>query len=369
MDRALLFREGKPVLVTAQEVLDGKYSKDAEYVDAEYPEYKVSFVRAGKPPKGEMFGTPYFRLYYSYEDYKELFPDRADKYEIVCDMRRYQETKWHREWKEKLSPFCETEKYFKHNERWKFADAYCPDTDTCIELQHSYTSSEFDDRNKFYKALGKKMVWLFHLPKASVKEAYDGMYEILEDNAKGFFRAAYESDDVFTDALVFIQTKSKDIYKVHELLRRKSRMPGYTATVRCFKPEGKWNEDRWIKDLKSGRLQTPESHAVKGGSTLKDLWKDEYKTMIVYSEDDVSKKSNLVEVRFLFRNNQRGGIQRDFNSGCIRYQYHNNSKFYHISRKDEDRPIWHLVNAKKLVDGKWLYGLRGVTEGIIEAEG
>ena len=90
MDKALLFDEGEPVLVSAEEVLDGKYSREREFVDAEYPEYKVRFIRAGKPAHGEEIGTPYFRMYYSYEEYKKLYPDRADKYEIVADMRRFQ---------------------------------------------------------------------------------------------------------------------------------------------------------------------------------------------------------------------------------------------------------------------------------------
>ena len=167
MNKALIFQNGERSLVTAEEVLEGKYNKESEYVDAEYPEFKVRFVSAGKPALGEEVGIPYFRLYYSYEDYKKLYPDRADKYEFVADMRHFQETQWHREWKKRLSFFCETEKYFKHENRWKYADAFDKSTNTCIELQHSYASFEFEERNKFYTALGKNMIWLFHLPKAT----------------------------------------------------------------------------------------------------------------------------------------------------------------------------------------------------------
>ncbi len=173
MDKAMLFYNGDPVLVTAEEVLAGKYPRDSEFLDAEYPEYKVEFVSAGKPAMGEEVGIPYFRLYYSYEEYKELYPDRADRYDFVIKLRRFQETQWHREWKEKLSAFCETEKHFINGSRWKFADAYDEKTNTCIEFQHSYASFEFEDRNEFYASLNKNMLWLFHLPRARIREAVD----------------------------------------------------------------------------------------------------------------------------------------------------------------------------------------------------
>lgn len=38
-------------------------------------------------------------MYYSCEEYKARYPDRASRYEIVSNMRRYQESKWHRDWK------------------------------------------------------------------------------------------------------------------------------------------------------------------------------------------------------------------------------------------------------------------------------
>ncbi len=255
MEKALLFYDGEPILVSAEEVLVGKYLRDSEFVDAEYPDYKVRFICAGKPAQGAEIGIPYFRLYYSYKEYKELYPDRADKYKIVADMRKFQESPWHREWKEKLSSFCETEKYFKFENRWKYADAFYTDTDTCIELQHSYSGSEFEDRNEFYSALKKKIVWLFHLPKAQVREAKDGTLEILEDNARGFFRAAYETQNKFDNVSVFIQTKSQKIYRVTELYRRNGNFAQHIATVRFFKPNGVWTEEEWIEDLRTGRIE------------------------------------------------------------------------------------------------------------------
>lgn len=376
MDKALLFYNGEPILVSAEDILDGNYSRDSEFVDAEYPDYKVSFIRAGKPAHGMEVGIPYFRLYYSYEEYKKLYPDRADKYEIVADMRRFQESQWHREWKEKLSSFCETEKYFKLENRWKYADAFYTDMDICIELQHSYASFEFKDRNEFYTALKKKMIWLFHLPKAQVRETEDGTLEILEDNARGFFRAAYETQDKFNNVCVFIQTKSKKIYRVTELYRRKGNIKEHIATVRFFEPNGVWTEEEWIKDLREGKLiddsdykqyenhdqislevdkkgeNEQESSQISNqseGKSISELWKEEYKFLgLINLQDD--------SVIYIYRDkNKPGAIMREYKWGCILYKYASNpqGKFYTMSRNNEWSKIWRFWKAKTIAD-EWV---------------
>ena len=109
MNTALIFKDGEPVLVTAEEVFSGKYGRyEFEFVDPEY-NFRVKYVCGAKNG-----GGPYFRLYYSYEDYKKLYPNRADRYQIIANMRRFQESQWHRGWKEKFSDFCEIEKWIKN---------------------------------------------------------------------------------------------------------------------------------------------------------------------------------------------------------------------------------------------------------------
>lgn len=367
MDKALLFYDGNPILVTAEEILEGKYPRESEFVDVEYPEYKVRFITAGKPAEGEEVGIPYFRLYYSYEEYKKLHPDRADKYEIVANMRRFQESQWHMEWKEKLSLFCETERYFSNGDRWKYADAFDPLTNTCIELQHSYASFEFEDRNNFYTLLNKNMIWLFHLPKAQIREAEDGMLEILEDNARGFFRAAYETQDRFDNVSVFIQTRSDRIYRVKELHRRKGTMDGHVSTLRYFEPNGVWTEDEWIKDLREGKLVTsatnehpqpldddkqssktlsqqdksePISNDAMSYKPINQLWDDNYKWLWLYNKDSG-------QAIYLI-NSKNGGVIRDQVSSCIKYKYNlgPNDKFYPMRRMDERSSIWRPLKAR-----------------------
>lgn len=359
MDKALLFSDGDTVLVTAKDVIDGKFSKDSEFVDAEYPEYKVRFVHAGKPASGEEVGKPYFRLYYSYEEYKRLYPNRADKYAIVANMRRFQESQWHREWKDMLSTFCETEKYFRNGNRWKFADAYEEGHGTCIELQHSYASSEFEDRNEFYGSLGKNVIWLFHLPKARVREADDGMLEILEDNARGFFRAAYESGDKF-NVSVFIQVGSGYIYRVEELSRRKGEWKEHVATLRYFEPNGKWTKDEWIEDLRSGRLLNGAKDASGDSQqdqdqdqaySISELWRKNYELMVIYSK-------NEGKAIYLFRDKYTGNICRDYKSGCIRYQYAGyTKKYYTMSYEKERERVWRFIKARD-INGEWINSQR-----------
>ena len=185
MKEALLFRENEdPILVTAEEVKNGLYSRYEEFVDPDY-EFKVQFVKGSKNN-----GGPYFRLYYSYEEYKKLYPERATRYEIVANMRRFEESEWHRGWKDKVADFCSIERCIKNDltNKRKFADAFYEKTNTCIEFQYSYISFNFEERNEFYSNLGINTIWLYALPNANARENDDGNIEILEDNARGFFR-------------------------------------------------------------------------------------------------------------------------------------------------------------------------------------
>ena len=143
MKRALLFRDNeKLILVSAEDVKKGLYDRHDNYVDPEY-EFKVEYVNGAKNG-----GGPYFRLYYSYEEYKRLYPERADRYELVANMRRYEESEWHTRWKTNVAGFCNIERTIQNKEtrKWKIADAYYPAMKTCIEFQHSYISFHFEEK-------------------------------------------------------------------------------------------------------------------------------------------------------------------------------------------------------------------------------
>ncbi len=263
MKEALLFdNRNDPILVTAEEVKEGKYSRDSEFVDPEY-EFKVQFVKGAKNN-----GGPYFRLYYSYEDYRRLFPDKADRYKIVANMRRYYESLWHKQWKQRFEPFCTIEKHIKSplTNKWKFADAYYEDAKTCIEFQHSYIAFEFEERNKFYSDLGIRTIWLYDLTDANTRTAEDGFIEILENNSNGFFRVS-EVPENLSKQNVYIQVKSGKIYRIKELLRRKTSTE-LKSTIRCFLPSEQYSISEFIEAVKSKSIITEESNNEKANAFL-----------------------------------------------------------------------------------------------------
>lgn len=343
MNKALIFnKDGSRQLVTAEEVKSGIYSRyDYEFVDPEF-EFKVQFVKGSKN-----HGSPYFRLYYSYEDYKRLFPDRADRYAIVANMRRFEESQWHRKWKQKVSGFCEIEKCFKDNDsnKWKFADAYNPDTNTCVEFQHSYIAFDFEERNLFYSKLGINTVWLYDLPNATIRQNDCGYIEILEDNSKGFFRIS-EKPENLKNYPVFIQVKNSSIYRVSELFRLETESK-YKSSIRYFKPTQVFNEDSFVEFLKTGNADATEY------STLDELWNPIYDWIIV--EDTAEKKTIIIYA------DKKGNMFHSFSSGFIQYKYVtctykgeqidyvlNSFKDYSLSEKKKNEPIWKLITYREL---------------------
>lgn len=253
MKYALLFRDNEePVLVYAEDVKAGRYDRYNEYVDPEY-EFKVEYVKSAKHG-----GGPYFRLYYSYEDYKRLYPERADRYQLVANMRRYEESEWHTRWKTNVSGFCHIEWTIpnKETQRWKIADAYYADMKTCIEFQHSYISFHFEEKNEFYRALSLQAVWLYDLSSSNIKTCADGSLEILEDNARGFFRIS-ENVDNLRDNFVYIQMKSGKIYRVTELGRRETSQ-SLKSTIRYFWPSEIYEEQEFVTAIQNNRLKSYE---------------------------------------------------------------------------------------------------------------
>ena len=346
MKNALLFRENEePIEVSAEEVRDGLYSRYEEFVDPEY-EFKVQFVKGARNN-----GRPYFRLYYSYEEYKKLYPERASRYEIVANMRRYEESEWHKMWKEKMSGFCAIEKCIKNtstNKR-KFADAFYEDTQTCIEFQHSYIALDFEERNAFYAELSINTIWLYDLPRANARPNKKGGIEILEDNARGFFRIS-ENPKNLKNHRVYIQVKSGMIYRVNELFRHYSSTE-QKSTIRYFIPTESYTEQEFVEAVKANTIaalpNNPMIEYDKSPKALYELWNSKYLWMIV---------KNIETGDFICINrNQDDGMFRDYSNNCVKYVYVGDKyssqssarkKEYFLSHQNEKRPIWIFITAK-----------------------
>ena len=340
MEKAMIF--GTENIVTAEEVKQGKYSRLEEFVDPEY-QFKVEFVKGSRNN-----GRPYFRLYYSYEEYKKLFPERADRYQLIANMRHFEESKWHKKWKDLFSSFCDIEHYTKNSEtnKWKFADAFFDKTNTCFEFQHSYIAQDFEERNQFYEILGIHVVWLYDLSKAQVVENKDGFIDILEDNARGFFRVS-ENPENLRNHPVFIQVKSGMIYRVNELLRRDSAKET-KSTIRCFNPTQVFSEQEFVELIKCNR----EIAKCNFMFDLRELWSHSYKWIVVEDTKDNETK--------MFNADNEGELFRSFKTGLIQYKYVtcfnedgrtrfsiNSEKDYNLRFGGDSERVWRYILSSK----------------------
>lgn len=307
MNKALIFKDGDEVIVTAQEVLDNNdFYRDFEFVDPE-EKFRVNFIRDCKGHTG-----PYFRFYLSKEDYIKLSPERKSRYDILADQRHFQEGPWHRYWEEKFKPYGKTEYYVRSSETksYKRSDFFYFEGKTCVEFQHSYIANDFEDRNEFYSKEGLNIVWLYDLSKMTVKVNEEGDFEILENNAKGFFRVA-EHPNNLKEYPVFIQVKGGIIYRVDEL-RRKEIDDEKKSTIRLFKPIGTYTEDQFVEgiincgeEFKSSRFKT------FGLSSIHELWDKRYSVMIV---TDGKKEIKITGTK-------DGSMFCDLDFGAVIYNY------------------------------------------------
>ena len=191
MKAALLFKNSGETVVLAKDVTEGRYSRNEQFVDPEF-KFRVIFVKDSKGHNG-----PYFRLYLTRDEYHKLSPESKSKYDILCQQRHYAESKWHRDWEDNCAAFCKLEQYIKGpNGTYKRADAFYENGNIVIEFQHSFIDHDFEERNAFYTNLGLRVIWLYDLTMMHVLERDGGYFEILENNAKGFFRISEKQENL-----------------------------------------------------------------------------------------------------------------------------------------------------------------------------
>lgn len=275
MKKARLFENGEEVILSADEVKEGLYDIDSNFTDLE-EKFKVQYVSSAKAG-----GGPYFRLYYSKEDYDKYSTEKKTRYDILKNLRHWQIGPWHRDWQDRLSEFTLIEECIKNPETglYKFADSFYEKGNLIIELQHSFIDRDFELRNEFYKNLGYKVIWLYDLKKSNVR--FNGNYiEILEDNARGFFKIATNPDNLKNN-LVFIQVKDGKIYRVKELFRKEiNDLMGLKSTIRYFEMNGIYTAEEFtdnIKNLNKNFLSINNSNEPK---SLFDLWQDGMKKAV-----------------------------------------------------------------------------------------
>jgi len=337
MNEARIFIDNDITIVKASDVLSGVVSKENEFINLEY-EFRVIFVKSAKN-----HGSPYFRLYLSREDYKKFTPEQKSRYDILCDMMHLKESPWHREWKEKLNTFCSIEKTIRNTatNQCKRADAFCEESNTCVELQHSFIDNDFEERNHFYSKLGINIIWLYDLTKSNIKRVNEKQYEILENNSKGFFKIS-ENESNLHDYKVFIQSKDRLIYQIQRL-ERKIIDGVYKSTIRLFSPVEIFNENEFFEYIKKFENDTNDDGKP---CSIEELWKPNFSCMVV--------ENVLTGKQLLIRGKRDGTIYRNFQYDCILYKYVNFVKLtykingnneYPLSREEEKSKKWILLKG------------------------
>lgn len=319
MQKARILTTGQ--IITADDIKAELFPRNLDFVDVE-EEFRVTFVKAAK-----CNGGPYFRLYYCLEEYKKFSPDQKRRYDILSDMRHYDESPWHKDWEAKVEDFCEIEKTIRDpdSKSYKRADAFNEKYNLCIEFQHSYIANDFQIRNEFYSKLGYKTIWLYDLTQHNSKEYGNGVVEIVEDNARGFFRIAEEELDL-SKYPVFIQVRDGTIYKVNKLFRKQINKEN-KSTIRYFYKSSLFTEEEFIEAIKicNDKLFKTTQELC----SIPELWNKSFCKMIV---QDAEKGDQLI---FYGKN---GKINRDFASNeiCMNYryvEYHPSTGYYTITNE------------------------------------
>ncbi|MBQ6478513.1 MAG: hypothetical protein IJI44_04000 [Erysipelotrichaceae bacterium] len=337
---ARIFKTGE--IITAQDVFDGKYDRHEDFVDVE-EDFKVLYWKGAKN-----HGRPHFKLYLSLEDYKKLSDEQKSRFDILREQRHFQESLWHKEWENKFDSFAEIEKTIKNpnTNRRKRADAYYEKINTCIEFQHSFIDYDFEERNEFYKELGINTIWLYDLTHLHVNEMDDGSYQILEDNAKGFFRIA-ENPENLKNNKIFIQTRGGLIYQVPALYR-KPIDNDLKSTIRYFYPTCIITESEFIERIKNNGINKQITR-INGivCQSIHSLWKPEYYQMVVNNVEE-GYSILVCEDR-----NKKGKMEKDFKFPSViiyRYVTWKNNHFeirnktrYRLKSDTANKNVWSLI--------------------------
>ena len=190
---------------------------------------------------------------------------------------------------------------------------------------------------------------MYDLSKSAVKENDDSI-DILENNAKGFFRIS-EKPENLKKYRIFIQVKSGVIYQVDELKRHETDT-NLKSSIRYFSPVKVYQDNEFVEAVITGDVL--KSNSVTTIDTkeelynLNELWKTNYSSMIVLDTE----KGETIRIN----RDDNGQMFRSFASGCIQYNYvdwYDKIKFfklkskkdYSISPKKEKLKIWKLLKT------------------------
>lgn len=271
------------------------------------------------------------------------------------DSWHYDKTEWHYEWQERFGK-DNLEVLVEENGVKHFADVLV--NNVVIEFQHSnITPEEFHERNEFYKNKKYKIVWIFDLIEEFNNE------KIVEDQYQdnkyhwSFVKKLFKSITIDRgECEIYFQFYEDEIIAIKK---------GYDEfKIFYTDPKRRFGIDEFIDAIKNGKekvysapldLESKEKstimneNKIKGCSTIFELWKREYRSMLVYNMEDNyymiinGKKGEMYRERNKYRPKIIGKYVNDY-FGKFKY----GDKYYPV--KSAERPIWKL--HKPFLDDK-----------------
>ena len=220
-----------------------------------------------------------------------------DGYSSCCDTWKYDMSEWHRGWQLRF-PLENREVVVSEGGQKHIADVLI--NNTVIEFQHSKLSAgDFQKRNEFYTSAGLNVIWVFDMsesfesadaeedPDITERYSQSGKYYTWSRPwplfSKGFYPERIENVAVFFQ---FFDSEDDGLIDAGRPLERIKS--GYSGFKTFYTDSGhplKISEFvRYASDKSDYLLgkDVPEPvHRVEGGKTVKELWQDTFKSIMV----------------------------------------------------------------------------------------
>ncbi len=273
----------------------------------------------------------------------------ADERGSGCtDRWNYDKTPWHITWQKRFPEKC-CEKMISIGEKKHFADVCI--NDLIIEFQHSPISlEEFRERNTFYKNAGYRVIWVFDViedwSEEKIEEDHNESNKYYWSSAGKVFREMNVKNE---DAVIYFQFSDYEDEETCVL----ERVTGGYRRFSWFYTSG--FHALSISEFFKAAMETdsplipkkrealPDS--VPGGSSISDLWKPEYASMIV---------TNLCTGKTMIIFGNYGKMEREKKGMIVGKYTWKTKEGYGYSEKlpvwDAEKSIWRWKHSKNRAD-------------------
>ena len=266
---------------------------------------------------------------------------------IPCpDTWKYDMTDWHMDWQKQFD-YKDIEKVITIGNSKHIADVLVGNI--VVEFQHSPISIEdFRDRNDFYTKAGHKVIWVFDLIEDIDNQKI--RYGEYKDNEYcwTYVKKVFKDIDIENEkATIYIQTSGDNAEKVLERVTKSynSFQIFYTDYRNSL------SKSDFVSYVKSNNINLfPKPKApdrINGGKTIAELWKKNYKWMIVNNLFDkttilIQGKDGAMFTRKKYDREDIVGRYSNYDNKLRKYVY--SDEYYEV--KDAEKEIWTLITYK-----------------------